>query len=309
MIFVCGSQQQFDGHERFFYENDFECMAGKTTDVFEGMAREALVDSQPVDIWHMRERFTNRFGIFHPATEFWYRTKEQCALSTWETVDPYIGLIELGILNPCILAADQVPWIWDENAYTVLNGSRLYGLQNSESDWDTTILTDKLPVRYSFLCPSTRAFHEKDFATRAAQGCRHALELIYAPRDCILHEANKGSMVESARQYVTSVLTPKAVLTWHEHYKRTYLPVVSGVSEKHDRYVTRWTLAKRWPYKIGYYLLVDALIARHYCQTLRYELREPFEDEETKRLVVLCKHGDMSFDAWKAFFDSIVVGD
>ncbi len=122
MIFIFGSQEQLDGTCRFFNGD-------RKHDVFEGMIQKALASSRAIDVLGVHGTFAQRLGEQHPAAQFWSKV-DKCALSTWETVDPYIAFIEYGMLEPHLLAADAVPWVWDENAYTILNGSRLYGLQD-----------------------------------------------------------------------------------------------------------------------------------------------------------------------------------
>jgi hypothetical protein len=162
------------------------------------------------------------------------------------------------------------PYVGDAACCAWIGGSHLYSIDDAGSDFDIHLVSVKrTTIRYFGPTGAfTRPYTLGELAFLCMTGRRHAWEILTAPSRLLLRsEERTTEALAWLRTKMKKSFDPASFAASSSAYFDTWYPHVQMGMESPDMNVRRWTQVKGWPYKIGYYLYLDAVLMSKATQT------------------------------------------
>jgi hypothetical protein len=212
----------------------------------------------------------------------------------------YEALVEDQLDNYCMIRAARLPFVHEYIKTPCLafaSGSHLYGLATEESDWDGVVLVNDLkPLKTDDTEPFFRIYTPSLLFQDARRGLRHAWELLTAPS--YLQMAWDISLEETRQQALRAL--SKTAIPWRdgsrEYFMTWYPRFFIQPSYEADPSIKRWKMKKGWPYKLGYYLFIDAYLSFMAQASGIYQTT--IADPEITSVLCRMKQGEMILQEW-----------
>jgi len=212
----------------------------------------------------------------------------------------YEALVTDSLEGYCLKRAARLPFVHEYIKTPCLafaSGSHLYGLAGRQADWDAVVLVDDpRPLKTDDTEPYFRVYTPGLLFQDARRGFRHAWELLTAPERA---QMTWDTPLERTRQQALKTLS-RVTIPWREgsrYYFDTWYPrFFIRPGDEADPSIRRWKMAKGWPYKLGYYIFVDAYLSSMAAEAGRYQTG--VTDQEIVSVLCRMKQGEMVLQEW-----------
>lgn len=270
------------------------------------VAERLLSETRTVSCGEMAYRYSNEGTVETEAALAWMEGNNfgMGEVYFWRgtnlTKEMYEAIATDSLESYCLTRGARFPFIHEYIRVPCLafaSGSHLYGIAGPDSDWDALVLAnDPVFLKTNDTDPSFRIYNPGRLFQDARRGLRHAWEFLTAPQSV---QMTWDTSLEEKRQKALETLS-KVKIPWRDgsrQYFETWYPHFF-IHPDHEPYpsVKRWKIAKGWPYKLGYYIFVDAYLSR--LAEDRGEYQTIIADQEITSALCRMKQGDMVLQEW-----------
>jgi hypothetical protein len=209
------------------------------------------------------------------------------------------------------------------DAFCVM-GSWRYGLEDSTSDYDLGVVTfdDEGKRRIRRRAGSVAggaavaAMTVSELSAGLRTGSRVSWEIATSPPE--LSSRRNDPLATSATtpfDLVKDALdSALRIESWTDEYAkgsvryvRTYAPMLTGLAAREcDPWVRRWKAKAGWAYKLGYYLVVDAIICRDVLANKRFDPGSAVRESGMSEHLLRLKHGEVCLEEWTSCIKGIM---